>query len=74
MVGLRSRKNPEGKEASPELDALPVNHSWVEEVGLVCECMHLSLTSPNNRIAEAVNIWGETGDFLLGWFFNRVIV
>lgn len=49
--------------------ALPVNHSWVEEVGLVCECMHLSLTSPNNRIAEAVNIWGETGDFLRGWFF-----
>jgi len=53
--------------ASPELHVLPVNHSWVEEVGLTCECLHSSLHSPNGIIAEAVNIWGETGGFLVGF-------
>lgn len=40
---------------SPELSVLPVTHSWVEEVGLVCDSLHSSLPSPNDRINGAVN-------------------
>lgn len=55
------RKNPEGKdEASSELCVLSVTHSWVEEVGLMCDSLHSSLPSPSDRIAGAVNTWGAT--------------
>lgn len=61
MVVLMLRENPEGKdEPSPELCVLPVTHSWVEKVGLMCGSLYSSLPSPTDRIAGAVNTWGET--------------
>ena len=52
---------------------LPVNHSWMEAVRLMQEYLHSSLPSPNDTIAETVNIWGETVLGFFGWLFFLVV-
>lgn len=68
IVGLRSRKIQKVRRLLlSSVCCLEITAGW----RLMCEYVQSSLPSPNDMIAEAVNIWGETGFFcfVLVFFF-----